>query len=282
MLYAVTIILFLVFYALFCYTYGDDYLSAIRWLCCIAMAAVLAYPGIKLSVFWEIPPIWASIIAMVLYLALYFLGGLINERIPMDPTLHRNGDFYFSSNVLQADDKTWSTAYYRNPTKFRDGIVYVHPSNWSFRRVVIARYRYTDDSHQNIIVVDAYSRKRIGFVIPGRFPISRDHELYSQLIISSYTIPPYDGCIYLSREHEVYLRQKADKDLSGKKCPEPSKLVAAYPNEHLSGCIVNDHRILGRYDRGGIGAAAAFIALTSTFHTQTEYANYQVDWEFED
>ena len=249
MLYVVTIILFLVFYALFCYTYGDDYLSAIRWLCCIAMAAVLVYPGIKLSVFWEIPPIWASIIAMALYLALYFLGAFINYCT----TFPRYNMFIFEDDALQDDDKRWNTAYYREPTKFRDGIVYVHPSKWSLGCVVIARYRHV---HSGIVVEDPKTRKQIGAVHLNQ--------------------------IYLSRDHEAFLRQKADKRLSGMNCPEPSKIVAV-----LTLGIIEDAKTrqrLGQSDQFDISAdvAAAFIALTSTFHTHTKYANYQVDWEFEE
>lgn len=261
MLYVVTIILFLVFYALFCYTYGDDYMSAIRWICFAAMGIALVYPIVKVSLLLEISPIWACIFFMVLYIVLYFLGGFINERIPMDLTIRRNGNFIFAEDVLQDDDKRWNIAYYRNPTKFRDGIVYVHPSKWSFRRIVIARYRYDDIYSLRSVVEDAKTRKQIGAVIPSFYQF-----------------------IYLSRKNEAFLRQGADKHLDDKECPEQSKIVAAFSHESGSGKIVDAEtdRVLGYYDCGGIGAAAAFIALTSTFHTQTEYANYQVDWEFED
>ena len=178
-----------------------------------------------------------------------------------DPTIRSNGFFIFDDGVLQDDDKQWSVACYRNPTKYRDGIVYVHPSKWSFRRIVIARYRYDDIYSLRSVVEDAKTRKQIGAVIPSFYQF-----------------------IYLSRKNEAFLRQKADKHLSSKECPEPSKIVAAFSQESGSGKIVDAEtdRVLGYYDRGGIGAAAAFIALTSTFHTNTEYANYQVDWEFED
>ena len=78
------------------------------------------------------------------------------------------------------------------------------------------------------------------------------------------------------------MRQKADKRLSGMNCPEPSKIVAV-----LTLGIIEDAKTrqrLGQSDQFDISAdvAAAFIALTSTFHTHTKYANYQVDWEFED
>lgn len=259
--YVILSILFLLFFSAFCYTFGDDCVSTLRNICFFCVCTIVVLAVIQLSYYWKFSPLVAMLSTMGILLALYFLAYFLNSRIPMETTVKRNGYFLFENDLLQGEDKKWCCASYRNPTKYRDGIVYVYASKWSFRRIVIARYRYDDIYRLRVVVEDAKTRKQIGAVIPSFYQF-----------------------IYLSRKNEAFLRQQADKRFSNKECPEPSKIVAAFSDESLKGKIVDAEtdRVLGYYDRGGIGAAAAFIALTSTFHTNTAYANYQVDWEFED
>ena len=87
--------------------------------------------------------------------------------------------------------------------------------------------------------------------------------------------------VYLSRFSEA-----AQRGLDGNDpqvCPNPRRLFAKLELQLFptSGSLLDARNgtVLGTYDGDMVGAAAAFIALTSTFHTNTEFANYQVDWE---
>ena len=193
----------------------------------------------------------SGILVFLLPLALNFL--LLVIAAIFSALFHPFNDdstFTYNNDLLTGWDRKWVKA------RYGEGFVrYDHKG--LVGKKIIAFYLVSKNTPDLYVVYDKKNRKEIGM------------------------IDTKQRLVYLSRYSEAAQRGLDGNDPQA--CPDPRKLFAKLPPQLFptSGSLLDARTdtVLGTYDGDMIGAAAAFIALTSTFHTNTEYANYQVDWE---
>lgn len=155
--------------------------------------------------------------------------------------------FAYNAELLTGWDAKWATA------RYGEGFVRYDYKGLVGKKV-IAFYLASKSVPGRFLVYDSRSRKEIGMIDTSQ------------------------GLVYLSRYSEAARRglDGSDEQI----CPEPRKLFAKLPWQLPPDTLLDARtgKLLGTFTGDKVGGAAAFIALTSQFHTNTEYAEYQTDW----
>jgi len=231
-------------YLVVCYLILDrEHLNLLFYISFVA--AFIA--GIYLCYLMDLSGVFVLLLPIVTNVLLLVFAAILRALLrPYDD----NSTFTYNVDLLTGWDAKWVTA------RYGDGVVRYDYKGLVGKKI-IAYYSETKNTPGLIVVCDGKNRREIGL------------------------IDTTQGLVYLSRYSEAARRGLNGND--PQVCPDPRKLFAKLPPQLFptSGSLLDARTgtVLGTYDGDMIGAAAAFIALTSTFHTNTEFANYQVDWE---
>ena len=232
----------LMVYLIVCYFILDqDHLNILFYISFVA--AFIA--GIYLCYLMELSGVLVFLLPLVANVLLLFFAAIL--RAFLHP-YNDDSTFTYNADLLTGWDAKWATARY--------GEGYV-------------RYDYKGLVGKKVIAFYSESKNT-----PGRFAVY-DNQNRREIGLIDTT----QGLVYLSRYSEAARRGLDGND--SQTCPEPRKLFAKITPQLTSDALLDARtgKLLGTYDGDKVGGAAAFIALTNQFHTNTEYANYQVEWE---